>query len=181
MCSTTPRFSYGTSETAICACPTGPVDVGSAINSGCTGWGMVPGGYTGWVYRGCIPGYYPSTAQGGPSDSEAGPGSLREAGVGGHWGRVRVPGYGGRDGHSPTLRARSVPCWALPREYPWNAHLGPIWRELRSKPVKLVKTTKCHQNNVKRPPIVPISKTGSESQLLKFSDFHFWQPSLPRN
>ena len=47
--------------------------------------------------------------------------------------------------------------------------------------IKLVKTPKCHRKVLKRPVIVPISKTASESQLLKFQDFQFSQPSLTRN
>ena len=39
--------------------------------------------------------------------------------------------------------------------------------------IKLVKTVECHQKVSKRPVIVPISKTGLESQLLIFWDFPF--------
>ena len=58
---------------------------------------------------------------------------------------------------------------------------GPIRRDLTSFTVKLVKTEECHQYLSIRPVIVPVSKTGSKSRLLKFSDFHILQPSLTRN
>ena len=47
MCSHTPRFSYGCSETAICTCPTGASDGRSAGDGRVYGPRWVPG----WVYR----------------------------------------------------------------------------------------------------------------------------------
>ena len=78
----------------------------------------------------------------------------------------------------PTLRARSVP-----EAPPWQGArlLGQKGRDSMTFTLKLVKTAKCHQKVSIRPPLLPISKTGSGIHLLKFQDFHICQPSLPRN
>ena len=43
---------------------------------------------------------------------------------------------------------------------------GQYRRDFSQFTVKLVKTAECHQKVSKRPPVVPISKTRSKSQLL---------------
>ena len=91
-------------------------------------------------------------------------------GITGHGGGPRTHPAG------PVLALQATPWfWAL------IAASGPIWRDSTSFLVKLVKTVKCHQNMSIRPPLVPISKTDFKSHLLKFSGFHFAQPSLTRN
>ena len=137
----------------------------------------VPGGYgvrAGWVYR--VGNTGPTQPVNQPrcsrrtqkQTSEAGPGRPTGPGVGGSAG-PDVLGTAARTGYIPTLRARSVhPRWPSLGYTPWNAASWPIWRDLTTFPVKLVKTAECHRNSCKRPVIVPISKTGSKSRLLKF-------------
>ena len=100
MCSNTPRFSYRSSKTVICTCPTVPATVASAVYDelwdGVWDQGGYTGGYTGWVQGRAIPGTQPA-ARGDPADSGAGPGSPAGAGVGGLQGRANqgtaaVPG-----------------------------------------------------------------------------------------
>ena len=89
--------------------------------------------------------------------------------------------FGGGTGPGTTTpcgRARSR--WSLYQD-PQNAASGQYGRDSGHISVKLVKTMECHRKSGKRPTIVPISKTGSRSRLLIFSDFHFRQPSLARN
>ena len=134
-------------------------------------WGGIPGGYTG---------YYPATCprEEDPYPSEAGPGSPSGGWSGWGYGSGRVTR---RRCPRTTLRARSVRPAAFPVLGPLIADSWPIWRDLTTFLMKLVKTAKCHQNVSKRPPLVPIPKTGPESHLLKFLDFHFHEPSLTRN
>ena len=80
----------------------------------------------------------------------------------------------------PTLRARSVPCRALPGEYPWNAHLGSIWRELTSFPIKLVKTAKCRRKVSKRSTLVPISQNGVQKSPLGILRFPYLLAFSPK-
>ena len=88
---------------------------------------------------------------------------------------------GRRDGSWTTPAGPGRSLRALPVQDPQNAALGPIRRELTSFLKNIVKTAKCHQNMSKRPRLVPVSKTGSESHLLIFWEFGFCQPSLTRN
>ena len=77
-----------------------------------------------------------------------------------------------------ALYVRTHPCGArsakaslvLLEQTPYQASKG---RHFTLFTVKLVRRTKCHQNTSKRPPIVPIFKTGSESHLLIFPGFPF--------
>ena len=81
------------------------------------------------------------------------------------------------DHHS--LRSGPLRCHRPARGGTWpRAAKG---REFINISVKLVKTAECRQNILKRPVIVPVSILTSKSHLLIFSDFHIWQPSLPRN
>ena len=132
---------------------------------GCTR--VYQGGYTGGV----LPSQH--AAQGSPHIQRSGPRKPRGLEWVGYGDWTRVPGYGGRGRVFPTLRARSVPCRALPGNTLGIAHLRPIRRDLGQYSVKLVKTAMCHRNMSKRPVIVPISKTGSRIHLLRFSDFQF--------
>ena len=148
------------------------------------GPGLVPG----WVYRVGTrvgyTGYYPATARAEVlrnPDSEAGPGSPSGAGVGGQGGGRTDPfAYPSRttprDVRTHPCGARSVPpAGALPGAPRAKG------RDSVTFPVKLVKTTECHRKSMKRPVIVPILKTASESHLLIFWVFHICQPSLTRN
>ena len=69
--------------------------------------GGYQGGYTGWVPRVAIPGYYPPTAQGGPEPAERAPEGLQ----GLEW-------VGSGTGACPC----SVRRWAAPRYHP----AGPV-------------------------------------------------------
>ena len=164
MCSRTPRFSYGCPKTGV------GTALLAACSTACTVWvgsGWVPG----WGIRvgtgRAIPGYYPATCsrEEGPSPSGAGPGSpckgLEWVGTG-SWTRARrrFPG--------PPLRGPVSPPCGLPCPGTLIAASWPIWRDLTSFPRMLVKTAECHQNMTKRPALVPISKTGPKSHLLKF-------------
>ena len=156
----------------ICACPADTsMDPAVCTAAARTGTGR-------WVYRVGIrvgiPGeYYPAAARGSPMYSEAGPGS--PAGL--EWvvhGAGRV---------SQGVRRRDGPWYhpAGPVAHPWapctrdlaNAASGPIRARFRLILLKVSQTAKCHQNMTKRPPIVPISKTGTKSHLLNFLDFRF--------
>ena len=163
----TPRFSYGVPETTVLRCAPCTSSVASAVYSGSR---RVYGhGYTGGLGRGIPTRHPPRTSflLSGAYPSEAGPGSPIGAGVGGDM--HSAPGR-----PAPTLRARSAwparPPWCLLEQTPPPGHRG---RDLTSFLENLVKTTKCRQKVSKRPLIVPVSKTSSESRLLKFSDFHF--------
>ena len=73
------------------------------------------------------------------------------------------------------------PCWAL--RTPSSSH-SVSWLQGRDSIInilKLVKTAKCRPKSDMRPAILPISKRGSISHDLEFSDFRFSQPSLARN
>ena len=140
--------------------------------------GWVQGGVWDWVGTGeglyrVLPSRQGRTPQ-ASTDSGAGPGSPKGAGVGGQcaaspYVRTHPPG--------PVLPVPGTPWCSSSRMPP----PGQYRRDSTSFPVKLVKRTKCHRNMCIRPPIVPNSKNGSKSQLLKFLDFHFSQPSLTRN
>ena len=138
-------------------------------------WGGVwyRGGYTGWVYGRVIP--VPSQLPARRSDIQrSGPVGPAGAGVVGYLtGCARAPG--------PPTPLRYGARFAVQDLSPSKAASGPIRRELVNISIKLVKTAECHQNIRKRPVIVPIFKTGSESHLLKFLEFCFRQPSLTRN
>ena len=70
-------------------------------------------------------------------------------------------------GISPPFGPVSPPV-GFPGIYPWNAASGPIGRDSVTFLRNLVKTAECRHNSSKRPVIVPISKMGSRSRLLKF-------------
>ena len=144
----------------------------------CTGW--CGAGYgTRWVYgvgiRVGIPGStqpsscpreeVPSTAKRAPEPP------CRGGGVGGTGDWTRDPGVRWAGRYIPTLRARSVPCRALPGIYLRIAHLRPIWRELTSYPGNLVKTAKCRRKVSKRPVIVPICQNGVGKSPLEIPRF----------
>ena len=159
----TPRFSYRCLKTTVRVAPTG-----TAVHaSGGYGTGYVPGGYTG-VGTGVgntgvlpssppMPGEHPQTQRSGPV-GPAGAGVVGSEGAG-----VTVGGDGSWRPPCGPGRVCDPPCLQDPQ----NAHLGPIGRDFINISVKLVKTAKCHRFSSKRPPVVPISKTGSKSQLLK--------------
>ena len=132
----------------------------------------MPGGYTGGVPSS------PPTSRGAVPVQRSGPRKAHRAWSGWYWGCGR---NGGRDGSWDHLRPGRSTLWPSLSQDPQNAHLGPIGRDSINYSVKLVKTAKCHRFMSKRPTIVPVSKNGSRNHLLKFSDFHIWQPSLPRN
>ena len=142
----------------------------------CTGTGMVPGGYTGWVLGGVYR-YPASCSRREPQTSEAGPGSPRGAGVGGSGlGRDEAAG---RPWYHPSGPV-GPPGPSLYQD-PRNAASVPVGRDSTSFSIKLVKTRKCRRNMSIRPVIVPVSKNRLKSHLLKFSDFHIRKPSLTRN
>ena len=132
-------------------------------------------GIPGWVYRvgreGAIPGTQPHCSRSKP-DSEAGPVApargaewvVRCSGRTGGRGRSQVPPYGpGR------------PCWPPCTWDLGNARLLAIGRDLTSYSIKLDKTTKCHQNMSKRPPLVPIFQNGSRKSPLGIPRFPYSQ------
>ena len=152
--------------------------------SGVRGWGMVPGWVYWWVYRvgnTGSPSDQGPAARGGSQVQRSGPG--RPAGPG-----VVVPGS-----RTSWTRTRNPRPLFLPPTTPCGrarAPAGPWWeggllaakgRDLTSYLRNLVKTSECHRKVLKRPVIVPISKTGSIIHLLIFWDFHYSQPSLTRN
>ena len=176
MCSTTPRFSYRPPETVICACSRGPV---LARRTGmCTSSGVwwVPG----WVYRvgngrgipGGYTGYYPAarcrhartllTAERAPEAPVGGWSGWSGGSVPGTVSRVPYMTSQGRPVTTPAGPGRSPLLGALPVTSPSKR------RDYGHNLRKLVKTAKCHQNSQKRPVIVPVSQTASESHLLKF-------------
>ena len=110
--------------------------------------------------------------------SEAGPVAPAGGGVGGTCGRARAAGYDHPAG--PVGPMLGPPCHIPPLSSQTAVQTAKR-RHFSQITVKLVKMTKCRPNILKRPVIVPISKTGSESRLLIFWDFRFAQPSLPRN
>ena len=133
------------------------------------------GGYTGYYPASSLcPGRPPYPAERAP---EA-PWGLEWVGYGG---RAHMQVFGGGDGPRYHLRPGRSTLWPSLYLGPWNAASGPIRRDLASFPRNLVKTAKCHLKSVKRPTIVPISKTGVKSHLLNFPDFRFREPSLTRN
>ena len=128
---------------------------------GVYGRGMVPGVGGGGVYR--VP---TDAARGADLTAKRAP----EAPTRGLEWVVRWAGVLGTV--MTTLRARSGPR-TLPVITSRKRPSEPIGRDFINNILKLVKTGKCHQNVSIRPVIVPISKTGSKSQLLEFPDFHF--------
>ena len=177
VCSDTPRFSYGGSETGVRAVSHLRVRARQRVGTGGVRvLGGYRGGYTGWVIPGSIPSQL--LAWGASLDSEAGPGRPCR---GREWvvkvQRARAPGT--------TLRARSVwpaspPCTWYPLSSQTAVQTAKR-REFSQFSIKLVKMTKCHRNMSIRPLIVPVLKTASESRLLIFWDFLYRQPSLTRN
>ena len=153
------------------ACGTGCAR-GVHVGPGCGG-----DGYSGRVYRGSTT----QPAREEPNEEVPTGGSLLPWVLGVLGGGNDCSGVRRRGRVCTTLRARSVPPGALPVHTLRNAASGPIVRELRSFLGNLVKTAKCHQKCLKRPTIVPISKTGSRIHLLIFPGFRFCQPSLTRN
>ena len=160
-----------------------PVDLGTGVlvhrgdgPGGCTGLGMG----NGWVYRVGNTGYTqpPHAARGASPDSEAGPGRPWQGLEWVVWvQRARVPG-------PPFGPGRSGPVLPSLSRYPLSSQTAVQTSKRRHFTTfywKLVKTTKCRPFSSIRPVIVPVSKTGSKSRLLRFSDFHFGQPSLTRN
>ena len=140
VCSDTPRFSYRVLKTRVMGvghCSNGHVRA-RGVYQGCT-----RGGYTG----GCLGGLYrgttqpPSCCEEEPrSTSEAGPGRPAGPGVGG-CGSGDYLVFGGGAAPVPTLRARSVPCRALPGTGPLGMPpLGQYGRDLTSFSINLVKT-----------------------------------------
>ena len=97
VCSYTPRFSYEGPKLAVAALPTSTAmaTAGWVLRAGRVYWVGTWEGYTGVV----LPSH--RALKGGPTDSEAGPGSPAGAGVGGLWGRN-------------TLRAPEPPTPPLP-------------------------------------------------------------------
>ena len=149
---------------------------------GCTGWGMGRVG-TGWVYRVGNTGVptQPAARARKSHTQRSGPRKpCQGAGVGGVWGWVRVLGDGGGTAPGTT--------WALPRPAPSGrcprTLRMPPYSQYGEIPLHLLKVSQNRQvspKSVKRPVIVPISKKGPRSHLLKFSDFRFTEPSLTRN
>ena len=175
VCSYTPRFSYDGSETRV---PTTRYTAPTDVPAGAVYLGMVPGWVSGWVYRvgnqGVLPSHLPEEPTRRPATRGSGP-CCRQGGSDAGW--ADAPGDGQDHPAGPVGRAQALPpCPSLA-----NAVSGPKGRDLASFPVKLVRTARCHQNMSIRPPIVPVSKTGPKSHLLKFSDFRNHEPSLTRN
>ena len=142
----------------------------------------------GWVYRvGIRVGNTGVPSQ--PACSRSPPADQRPPGAGpacrAGWVGCRVGGRtgddGGRDGSQDHPAGPLQPPGPPLSWDPQNAHLRPKGRHFTLFTVKLVKTTKCHRNMSKRPVILPVSKNGPKSHLLKFSGFHFREPSLTRN
>ena len=167
-------------KTAICACPTyttAPRDMRHCTTDGYRR--VVPG----WVYRVGNTGEYrypASLLEEGPTPAKRAP----EAPQGLEWVGVG-PGRswdGGRDGswYHPC-GARSVSPGPLP--VPGPSECPPTAKGARFSVIscKVSQNGQVSLNILKRPPILPISKTGLKSHLLKFSVFHSGQPSLTRN
>ena len=108
----TPRFSYRFPETTICACPASTTTSGTCSTARRTGIpGGYWGGYTGWLYRG-VPTQHAARGDPVKHPAKRAPEAQR-AGVGGVQGSDVLGTAAGRS-WVPTLRARSVPCRALP-------------------------------------------------------------------
>ena len=145
--------------------------------------GGYTGGYNGWVYRVGNTGTPSHRALSPPAGQR-----LQGAGPTPAGGRV-VRKQGGRPLRVSQVQVRPPPTPAGPGRYspapggglPGGSSSSPRGRHLRSFPVKLVKSAKCHWKVSIRPVIVPILKTALRNHLLKFSDFHIPAPSLPRN
>ena len=137
----TPRFSYVGPETAICTCPAGTTPRGSPGTAPTAGRVGIPGGYTGWVGRGAIPGYYRGTTQRPrkvPYPAERAPEALAGAGVGGIWDRPRE-----RPLTTPAGPGRVL--GTLPVSSSSNAASGPIRARFH------VKSSKVSQNGIVSP------------------------------
>ena len=164
MCSTTPRFSYGVSETSVPRCVPVPSRVVHAVYGRVYRYWVVRAG---WVYRvgntgsQALPSY---RAKGGPRYSEAGPVALQ-----GRSGWYLGPEYPCAPGDHPSGPVGSLQ--APPCHLPENAASWPIRRDSTSFSIKLVKTAECHQNMSKRPTLVPISQNGSRKSPLDILGF----------
>ena len=129
------------------------------------------GGYTGWVYRvgntGCTT--QPPARGGKPArqTATAGSGPTLQG-----WVVWKQGGLDGRTSARPAPRYHPAgpvrPPEALP--VPGTLPTGK-GRDLTSIPIKLVKTTKCHQKVFKRPTLVPISQNGVQKSPLDFLRF----------
>ena len=167
----TPRFSYGYPETVICACPRGPRTRACAPCWSTSVLAVVPGwcrlgGYTGWVIPGTT--QLPRAREHPQIPAKRAP----EAPSRGWSGWVSEGGTDpfARD-HMYTWTSGPTSRAGWPGQSPAGAFPGPPRAKGRDSvtfPRNLVKTMKCHQKVMKRPVIVPISKTGSRSHLLKF-------------
>ena len=173
MCSHTPRFSYGTSITAV---PT----MRTPWCSVCAGWvygrGMVPGWVGGWVYREGNTG--PSTLlEERYPDSEAGPGRPSRGLEWVVW-VARTPA-----GSCTTLRARSVPCWALPVHDPAPRAIpasGPIWARFRSIFSKVSQNEEVSPKSVDKACHSPYSQNGPRNSPLEILRFPFLVAFSPK-
>ena len=123
MCSTTPRFSYAGSKTAICACPSGPVPRGVVHALAEVVRWVYQGGYSRVGIRGGYTGYYPAarcptarvllTAERAPEAPSGGWSGWSGGAVPGH--RLQGPRMtSSRDARTHPCGARSVPCRGLP-------------------------------------------------------------------
>ena len=135
--------------------------------------GGYPGGYTGGLYR------VPSQLLEETPRQRSGPRSPPAGGRSG-W-------SGGRTYRGPenVLYLRYFEVAEHARTHPFGARSvtlqvpslvlpAAIGRDSTSFLRNLVKTAECHPKYVKRPVIVPVSKTEVKSHLLKFSDFRFY-------
>ena len=141
------------------------------------------GGYTGWGTGRAIPGTTQPPLALSPEEhppAERAPGSPAGAGVG--WVGAGV----GR-----PFAYWSWWCAGLlyPPSGPGRPLAGPPWyrtpprakgRDSDLIPVKLVKTTKCHQNMSKRPIMLPIFQNGSQKSPLEIPGFPFWLAFSPK-
>ena len=147
--------------------------------AGGAGRGMVPGGYTGRVYREGYTGVLPSCPQGGAPDSEAGPGRPAGPGVGGlecrvrpspvptHSDPCRVSGPAPLVQASPRAKAPSGPIRARLRSISWklsqNGRVSP-------KYVEKACHSPCLQNELKNSPLeilrFPILLAFSHKELM---------------
>ena len=91
---------------------------------GVPGW-VYRGGYTGWV----IPGT-PSQLESGAYDSEAGPGSPRGAGVGGHMHSARPSTQNPPSGPGPARTGHSLVLGPLPASWPIRVRLTSFYSKV---------------------------------------------------
>ena len=165
----TPRFSYGTSETAIWDCPGGTTSVQSGGERRVGTRGVLPGYGDGWVPGRGNTGTQPSCSGRGPRTAKRAPEALQ----GLEWvvlgARASVQAWYHPAGPVGSLRA--PPCTSP--SLLGNAASWPIRARLRSY------SSKVSQNRVVSPKYVekachsPCFQNGSQSRLLKFPDFYF--------